>query len=568
MLKKVLTQFLKSNPLLTILIVVGLFFHFYYLNTFPIGLTHDDADVVVSMKTIADSRVDVSGVGFPKLLFFNKTQGNISGLASYLISPIYKIIEPNLLNIHFIYVIINICSVILISYLVYLLTKNEKIPIFIFLVGLFNPWMFAYSRYPTEAPVALFFVLLALVSFFWKFKGNIIFSTLFFVLSFYSYYGAKIAVIALFPTLITFKLFSEGLSFHGFKKYLIPIVLFLLFTSTYFGISMFNKESTLSKRLGSEFIFQNINQYQQKTDDFRKISLDSGVKRIFFNKYIFAFENIAEKYIGWLSPNILFFEGDPVSVYKFSNHGLFYFVDIILFIFGFIYLVLNYKNLKSLIMLGLVLLLIAPIGSSLSNIGTSYFFRSFLLLIPLLILLGIGLYSIEVYLSKNKKQIFWYLFLFTYLLSFFRFLTFYFVRYPVYAQENNFLSERILSSYIKRSTGLGKISLKIVNVDSFLNLFKFYTGKTTDDLNVSSDCYLVDNSEIAIYDSVLSCPELKEKYLVISNQKDSGAIFKIYNDKLCKDTSLTPYKRDHKLEDYNIESLSNDEFCNRWIQRY
>jgi hypothetical protein len=92
MLKKVLTQYLKNNFLLTILILIGLFFHFYYLNIFPIGLTHDDADVVVSMRTLANSGNDVSGVSFPSLLFF-------LGLLA-LISPIFKIFDLNLFNIH------------------------------------------------------------------------------------------------------------------------------------------------------------------------------------------------------------------------------------------------------------------------------------------------------------------------------------------------------------------------------------------------------------------------------------------------------------------------------------
>lgn len=558
MLKKALQQFLKDNLLVFILIIIGLFFHFLYLDIFPVGLTHDDADVVLSMKTLSDSGVDVSGVGFPNLLFFNKTQGNISGLASFLISPIFKLFELDLFSIHFVYVIINIASLILLSYLVYLLSKNEKLSLYIFLIGLFNPWMFAYSRYPTEAPIALLFVLIALVFFFSKLNSGLLLSSVFFILSFYSYYGAKIAIIILFPLLL--------LIFRP-KKYLFSLPVFILGVASYFLVSIFNTNSTLSKRLGNELIFKNIETYQQRTDEFRKISLEQKYKYLFLNKYVFLGEDVFKKYIGWMSPSILFFEGDPVSVYRFSDHGLFYILDAILFIFGFIYFVLYAKENKKLIVLSMLLFIIAPIGSSISNIGTSYFFRSFLLLIPLTILTGSGLYYLQFILEKHNKKIFWYAFIILYTLFFVRFLNFYFVRYLVYSQENNFFSERILSSYIKRVGEIKIISLKIVNEESFINLHKFYNRELRGNIVITNDCSLIDNEGVAIYDSVLSCSNLQKDYLVIVNQKDSGVVYKIFGDSLCSNTVLTPFKREHKLSDYKVESMSDSEFCNRWIQK-
>ncbi len=558
MLKKVLRQYLKNNFLLIILILIGLFFHFYYLNIFPVGLTHDDVDVVVSMKTLANSGNDVSGVSFPSLLFFNKTQGNISGLVSFLISPIFKIFDLNLFNIHFIYVIINIISILLISYLVFLLTKNERLPIYIFLIGLFNPWLFAYSRYPTEAPVALFFALAGLVFLFSKFKGSTLISSLFFIFSFYSYYGAKVIIILLFPILVYL---------FDIKNKILPLILFVLSVALYFLISVLNPNSTFSKRMGNEFIFKNIGKYQQMTDEFRKISIESGSKNLFFNKYVFAFEDVFKKYIGWLSPDVLFFEGDPVSVYRFSDHGLFYLIDILLFLGGIIYLILNSKKIKNLSILVILLLLLAPIGSSLSNIGTSYFFRSFLLLIPLLIILGLGMYFLKEILEKYNKKIIWYFFLIVYLIFFARFLTFYFIRYPVSSSENNFLSERVVSSYVSRIDKNRKVYLKIVNKESFVNLHYFYNDMLLENVSISSDCSLIDNQGLAIYSSVLECPDIQKEYLVIIDQKDSGARYKIFNDTLCSLSDLTPYKRSHKAEDYKIEQMSDKDFCNRWIQK-
>lgn len=558
MLKKVLTQYLKNNRFLIVLMAFGLFFHLFYLNIFPVGLTHDDADVVTSMKTLANSGKDVSGVSFPSLLFFNKTQGNISGLASFLISPVYKLFEPNLFNIHFVYAIINIASLLMLSYLVFLLTSNEKLPIYIFLVSLFNPWLFAYSRYPTEAPIALFFVLVGLVFLFSKFKGGVLISSLFFIFSFYSYYGAKIVIILLFPLLLyLFKI----------KNKILPLILFILPVTLYFSISILNPDSTLTKRMGNEFVFRNIEKYQQKTDEFRKISIESDFKNIFFNKYIFAFEDISKKYIGWLSPSILFFEGDPVSVYRFSDHGLFYLIDILLFLAGLIYLVINSKENRNLIILGLLILLLAPIGSSLSNIGTSYFFRSFLLLIPLIILLGSGMCFLKTITEKYNIKFVWYLFLFAYLIFFARFLFIYFIRYPVYSGENNFLTERILSSYVTRLENKTKIDLKIVNQEAFLNLHNFYNNSLGVGLNINNDCSLIDNGSLAIYDSVLECPDIQKEYLVIIDQKDSGVRYKIFNNTLCSLNDLTPYKRNHKVQDYRIEQMTDKEFCNRWIQK-
>ena len=89
MLKKVLKQFFqdRKSKLIIILILVVVFFRFLWLDRFPIGINHDETDLILSAQTIWKFGKDVSGVAFPKSLFFTYTEAGQAGLPSFLLSP-------------------------------------------------------------------------------------------------------------------------------------------------------------------------------------------------------------------------------------------------------------------------------------------------------------------------------------------------------------------------------------------------------------------------------------------------------------------------------------------------
>ena len=166
-------------------------------------------------------------------------------------------------------------------------------------------------------------------------------------------------------------------------------------------------------------------------------------------------------------------------------------------------------------------------------------------------------------------------------ISFFDFLIFYFFRYPVKQQDNNFLNGRIVASYLARNNLNQKVVVVTTSPYSIFNEYLFYSNKILETeklLSKEKDSYFVGNIIIIkncpitslegtyMFDSKVNCNFNGKNYVVIQNQSDSGVVFRIYNDKLCEESNLTTYRRNHLVSDYNIEKMNNDDFCTRWIQ--
>ncbi len=587
MLRKALKQFFQNDKfyifgffVLSLIVLLGIVTRFLWLDKIPVGITHDDADVVLSAKSFWEMGTDISGTKFPTSLFFNKTSGKISGLPSFILAPLLGLFSLNLLTVHFVYIVINLLTIFFIAIISYQFFKNKKIAVFVFVAGLLNPWLFIYSRYPTEAPFALLFAVVAIYFAFKENPTNIFWSTMFFVLSFYSYFGAKVVVPIIYPITLGLRFLEKR---ENLKSYILPVLVFLVMVVGYFVVVVGSPQSTFRQRASGEFVFSDMGIYQTGVDEMRRASIEFPAKNIFFNKYTILFKDMSSKYVGWTSPDFLFNAGDSVSVYRLGEHGLFYFVDIIFVLSGILY-ISSQKNNKSKIFAFLLLSLVAvaPLGSALSRVGSSYFFRSFLLIPVSILLIGSGFYFF--YTKFSKLRFFWMvvvLLIVSYILLFLNFAAFYFFRYPVRDQDNQFLEGRILTSYIERSNSYGKTfvfagdTLSTYHLYLFYNGFKNaeaipYTAQFSDislkDIYFTNNCdFITGPHDISIFETKLNCPKKSQNYLIIQNQKDAGSQFIIYNDKVCSNSNIEFYRRDHKLSDFNVESMSNDEFCNRWI---
>lgn len=590
MLKKFINHLSQNKLLLPVAIFIffGIITRFLWLEKIPVGITHDDADVILSAKSFFLLGKDISGTLFPTSLFINHTAGNISGLPSFILAIFIGSFKLSLFTTHLVYVFVNLITLLFISLISYNFIKSSKIFLVIFTVGLLNPWMFSYSRYPTEAPFALMFVAIACFFAFRKKPVNILISTFFFILSFYSYFGAKVVIPVLFPVIIFVRYFLSEKDFKNTKIYLVSLTVFTLMVGGYFWIVLKSPTSTFNRRAVGEFVFSDMTPYQVRVDEIRRASINYPLKNIFVNKYILLAENVAGKYFGWFSQDFLFKGGDPEAVYRFDEHGLFYYLDIVLFTCGFIWLFKenksNSRNVFGLILL--ILILTAPIGSSISAVGNSYYFRSFLLIPAVLILLGFGFYYLLEISGLNKfTKLVFYLFLLIYVLSFANFISFYFFRYPVKNSDNEFLGSRILSNYIKRSLIKTDKNITVFTIDP-LNAYKLYLfysngidkntpiffGNVTDinfgRVYFTNNCFYKHGGGVLIYDAKANCKIVDENPIIIENQKDAGSQHSIYADSLCGEEKLDAYRRDHRLSDYRVEGLDNTAFCNRWLFRY
>jgi hypothetical protein len=564
MLKEAFHRFFQKGRVWKILfLTVGLLLvavRFFWLNEFPPGISHDEHEVVLSARSFWQKGVDISGVGFPKLFFATKGAG-LAGFPSVFLSPIYGILKLSLSGVRLPYVFLNLVTIFTVSYLAYVLTKRKSVFGISLLVGLTSPWLFFYSRRVDESPVALVFTILGIVVFLkTRSDRKTFYSIPPFIISFFSYQGAKVVV----PILVVLLVLVSNLKP---KVKALFLALFLALPVVFFLYSYLSPDSTFHRRQ-SEMIFSKLNEYSLIVDEQRRDSIVFPFSNLYYNKYTYVLAQMFKNYIGFISPSFLFFKGD--GVFSFGEHGLMLPVDIIFVLIGIAALV-KLKDGGRVRAWQLVILLFATatVGSAIEAGDAQYIFRGFLLIPAFVILVSLGISFVRERVSF--KDLYDILIVLLYFFFFLVFLFFFFFRYSITESENQFLSERILASYLHRAqqiAGLGKIVVVVPSPDAVRSEYDFFTGGLGT-VDASTDCRLIESSATFIISSKMACPaEQGLKPVVIQNPEDTGAIFKIYNDKLCLGAELTSYRRYHLVSDYAVEQMDNATFCNRWIGRY
>lgn len=582
MLKKVLKQFFQDRKyyLFLSLIFLGIIARFMLVDRFPPGINHDELDVILSAKTHWKYGKDLSGVSFPESLIFTETKAGLSGLPSFILSSFIGVSEMNLLNARLPFILLGFIIVYFIAAIVWMITSDKKLTLISVFISLLNPWLFFYSRSTTEAPFALLFSLIG-IYFFYKNKKKLIFvSTASFILAFFSYYGAKPVIPILVSILYLSRIFSKNYQIRN--TLIINLVLFFLVVGGFFVLLLGNINSTFVSR-SPELIFSRWSDFGVIVDEQRRASIEFPLKNLVWNKPVQLVVEFSKKYFGWISFDFLFFSGDPRATYRFGDHGLFLILDSIFIIVGFIAYgktkEINNVDLKKFRNLVLLLLLVGPIGAALTKIDNSYVFRGFLLIPALIFTISLGVYKLSGLLRYKKTFV---IIAVVYIALFINFIVFFNFRYSVKQQENQFLSERVLANYLIKNnfeipvTVYVKLPLMIYNgfiffsnniseevvigqKDEIAYQYKNYTFTNKCDINSEKGLFIVEDGY---------CDYDNTNFLVIQDQKDSGSIFKIYNDILCQDKNLTPYRREHFIEDYLIEDMDRSAFCERWINKY
>lgn len=226
----------------------------------------------------------------------------------------------------------------------------------------------------------------------------------------------------------------------------------------------------------------------------------------------------------------------------------------------------------------------APLPPAVSKIGDSYFFRGFLLIPALIVLIACGMTFFHQELNKKYKRAATSAMVVLYLTLFVNFLAFFFFRYPIKQQENHFLSDRVVSNYIFRARRNIDENIIVITTSPYAMYHQYllyFNGldveapqpknkeHTVDRIFFRGECDDYEEGEIVIFDSRLNCnlPE-NNNVLVIQDQKDAGFQFSILNDSLCRNASLSPWRREHFVSDYMLEKMDTGTFCNRWIYKY
>lgn len=566
------------SSILFVIIFVLIISRFFYLDRFPVGMSHDEIEYTLSSKTYSLFGVDLSASPFPQSIFQTKTEGIISFLPPILLSPYFGLVTINQLTTRLPYIIINLLTALTFFFLVKKLFNHKNLALISVIIFLANPWSFYFSRSAIEPPFALLFYLLAILFILESSRKKLLLSFLFFTLGFFSYHGAKPILIPLVLICLIYRCFWSKIKLNIKPTIIFLLGILIVFSFYFFGNRFFSESINQSR--SQDILFLNQNLITPLVDTNRKASLESPLKNIFINKVTVSLEIFFQKYLTAFSPDVLFVSGDSRGTYRFGYHGLFFLIDFVFILIGLINLFKKYSNQTKFLIL---LILISPLTTALSTVETSVINRSFLLLPLLVILSSFGIFTIYNFLSTKIKPVLSFLILFLIILfSFVNFFYFYFFRFPIIGQENFFFSQRLISNYIYQNNDRKIVVIDPESRELFLETV-FYSPQ--DQKSVLKDFVKNQNYEIKNTSFISTCPttfDPQTTYIVnqtlsnclpsknnlrsINEEQFGGPLYFILNDNLCSSFPSQPWLRFHLVKDYLLEKLSLSDFCQTWVK--
>ena len=237
-----------------------------------------------------------------------------------------------------------------------------------------NPWSLYFSRGAWEANVALTLTVLGVLLFI---RRRYLVSALFFGLTFLTYQGAKMFT----PLLIL----SLLLIYRPNIKSLIKPLIFLIFLIFPILLGL----TTQSGRLKVFSVFSYSRSPSVVGEIERQDNNNPFLFTLFHAEIIDQGRGVLQRYLNHFSPYYLFFAGDWQNLrHSIPYYGYFHLPEIVTVVLGLIFLISNFQSPISKVLL--TWLLLAPLPSALSRDLVSGV-RSLPLLVPLVVLSGIGL---------------------------------------------------------------------------------------------------------------------------------------------------------------------------------
>jgi 4-amino-4-deoxy-L-arabinose transferase-like glycosyltransferase len=372
-----------SKKTLVLLILLGAVIRLAWLNSTPSGFFRDEAAIGYNAYSIWRTGKDEFGMRFP--LFFRSFEVFFLPLYLYLEAPIVGLFGLGEFTTRALSAFSGVTALVIIYFIAKRL-QNEKAAIFAVLLLAIAPWHIFYSRGAFEGNLAitLFSAGFLFYLIFWKNKRVTYFllSLIAFVLSVYSYQAERV-VVPLFG--ICAVALSYKFLWKERKKLIIPaffaLVLLIPILSFTFqaaglhrasGVSLFNKvpEGWSEEYEGNKFVD---------------------------NRLFLRSRQIVALYLSYYSPRNLFVEGDYDKERSTQDFSVFYAWTMPLLLIG-LFNILKSKKTEDKLLLSWIL--VAPIPAALTG-DPFHTYRSLLLYLPLMILMGLGAGKIYVFIKKK-----------------------------------------------------------------------------------------------------------------------------------------------------------------------
>ncbi len=574
-----LTKTLRNYLPLIFIILLALFLRVLWLDKVPNAVGGDELTYIINAKAMFISGTDISGTWNPLTGFIFKYPAYTTPQAElpyFLLAPIVGLFNFSLFSVRIIYVLLSVFSV----YLIYLISKqlfNKNVGLAASFITAINPWSIYMARTTYENTPAVFFYLLGFYLLLVLTKRKILLTIPIFFLTFYSYVGTKVSFL---PFVLIIVLFSY--LFVNKKKYGREYATVLISCTLLIILFAFAVFSTSGPSRVGELISLNSPEISKQVDYVRKVSIQNPFTGIFENKITIFSRIVLTKLFKSFSFDYLFVYGD--NFYSILRHGFFYVLDALFLLIGF---AAAYTFKKRVFFLLFSLTLIGALPQLLYSARTDNFSIHLSLTFALIpVFIGVGLWE-TVNLIKNKVYFYSSLIIIglLYLFLVFNFLNIYFYQFPLGGYFD--FHVRLLSKYASLAEQNGQpVTIYSPSAPDIFKKYLFYSNSYNKDtyLKVRS-VYKADKFDfgrlkfrgcdntidptasngLIIYD--FNCGALKKdyKHIAIPRLSDGGQSYEIFNDKVCSGLSLKPYPYGLKIDDFAIENLSPQKFCETFI---
>ncbi len=397
----------SKNIFLVAIIVVAALLRLWRLDVIPPHLTPDEAALGYNAYSVLKTGRDEYGEILP--IIFKSFGDYKPGLYVYLTVPYVAVFGLNEWSVRLPSAIAGVLAVWLVYKIIIEFSFNEKVrPLtnnyrrvasIAALMLAVSPWHIHFSRGAWEANISLTLTLLGVYFFLRALKKPklLIFSSLSFSLTLFTYQGAKLSTsIVIFILLITY--WDELKGLIRAKSVLVGTIIVGLVIASPILLSLFSEQAG-RLNVFSVFSYPRPKEYLQ---DF----LDQGDEKVgSLNYYLFHSESlnftrgIMGRWFNHFGGRFLFFEGDYQNPRHTSpNHGMLLLSDMFLLIVGIIsWIKTKNSRLKTFTIIWLVL---APLPAVLSR-DQVHAIRALNMVIPLTLISASGL----VYILEKTKNV-------------------------------------------------------------------------------------------------------------------------------------------------------------------
>lgn len=434
---------MKKNLILLLLILLFcLGFHLLALGKVPPGLNNDEVVDGYDAYSILVTGKDQWNTVFP--LEFKSFGDNKLPLFIYSLIPFIYFFGLNVFSLR----LAAALFAVLLVWAVFLLAKklfNETIAILACLLLTISPWFFSLSRVAHEGPLHTAFIVFGCYFFLKAFKKAKFYipSFVFFSLSFYTYHTARLFIPLLLIILIVL---NRKKIYQQRKAFLISLVLAVFLCLPIF-ISLINGKA--NARLLQTNIIQDSGTIDLLNEKRGECMANAPfiVCRTIYNKPLVFTQKFISNYLHHFSLDFLFLKGSAKGVMGVGNY--LYLSIIPCFLMGIYFL---FKEKKEVVYFLGAWIVAAPVADSLTSEG--HYSRSFILIIPIILIASLGIYKIYKKITSNVwKKVFIIVLASFFLFETGSFCADYFFHYPKYYSMYTHYEYKPLFEYLKEVEG-------------------------------------------------------------------------------------------------------------------